>query len=79
MEASPDVARSKDSGKLLVEAVFSFYFTEFPDNLGAKEMWSVFQKYGMVVQVVIPNKKDKRAKRIGFVRFREVRDPIGLL
>lgn len=70
-----DVIRSKDSRKLISEGVVSFYFTEFADDFGAKEMWSIFQRYGMVTEVVIPNKRDKRGKRFGFVRFFEVRDP----
>lgn len=70
-----DVVRGKADRKLLPKDAVTFFFTEFPDNFGAYEMWSVFEKFGMVYEVVIPNKKDKRGKRFGFVRFHEVRDP----
>lgn len=53
----------------------SFFFTEFPDHYGAKDMWSIFQRFGRVFEVFIPNKRDKRGKRFGFVRFFEVSDP----
>lgn len=53
----------------------SFFFTEFPDDFHAKEMWDVFKKFGDVDEVVIPPKRDKRGKRFGFVRFFGVRDP----
>lgn len=53
----------------------SFFFTEFPDHYGAKDMWSVFQIFGRVFEVFIPNKRDKRGKRFGFVIFFEVSDP----
>lgn len=53
----------------------TFYFSEFPDNSGYREMWDVFQRFGKVVEVVIPNKKNRRGKRFGFVRFLGVKEP----
>lgn len=57
------------------EGIVSFYFSEFPDTHGAIEMHRAFEYYGNVVDVVIPQKRNKRGKRFGFVRFREVEDP----
>lgn len=62
----------KDGG---INRLHTFFFTEFPDDFFAKEMWSIFLKYGDVNEVVIPNKRDKRGQRFGFVRFANVRDP----
>ncbi|XP_058775700.1 uncharacterized protein LOC131649953 [Vicia villosa] len=56
------------------EEVLSFFFSEFPEEYGAKEMFEIFADFGLVVEVVIPPKRDKRGKRYGFVRFRKVRD-----
>lgn len=50
----------------------SFFFTNFPENFGREELWSVFQRYGKVIEVFIPARKDKLGNRFGFVRFLEV-------
>ncbi|KAK7277149.1 hypothetical protein RIF29_18300 [Crotalaria pallida] len=50
----------------------TFFFTNIPDSYGAKEMWEIFMKWGSVGDVVIPNKRDRRGGRFGFVRFRNV-------
>lgn len=57
------------------EDTVSFYFTEIPDSHGAREMLTAFQIYGKVVEVVIPQKRNKRGRRFGFARIRDVRDP----
>lgn len=53
----------------------SYFFTNFPDNFGEREMWSVFLKWGRAMDVYIPLKKDKWGRRFGFVRFLEVHNP----
>ncbi|CAJ2637810.1 unnamed protein product [Trifolium pratense] len=40
-----------------------------PDNFDAKAMLNIFQKYGNIVEVVIPTKRDKGGRRFGFARF----------
>ncbi|XP_058755462.1 uncharacterized protein LOC131628653 [Vicia villosa] len=47
----------------------TFFFTSFPEKLGAKQMYEIFQTYGDIDEVIIPNKRDKRGMRYGFVRF----------
>ncbi|MCI60542.1 hypothetical protein A2U01_0081798, partial [Trifolium medium] len=37
-------------------------------------MFNIFQKYGDVVEVVIPAKRDKGGRRFGFARFEQVWD-----
>jgi hypothetical protein len=52
----------------------SFYFTNLPEDLKAADLWEVFTKYGHVMDVYIPSKVDKRGKRFGFVKFKDVLD-----
>ncbi|GJT21453.1 RNA-directed DNA polymerase, eukaryota [Tanacetum coccineum] len=47
----------------------SIFVTNFPDNLGSKELWKVCQGYGKVIDVFIPNRRSKAGKRFAFVRF----------
>ncbi|KAF1894928.1 hypothetical protein Lal_00022422 [Lupinus albus] len=47
----------------------TFFFTNFPQDHGAKEMWEIFNKWGKVIEVVIPSRVDKYGKKFGFVRF----------
>lgn len=41
-------------------------------------MWGVFAKWGEVVDIFIPNKRNKDGRRFGFVRMARVEDPAGL-
>lgn len=52
----------------------SYFFSEFPEDFDAKAMLGVFQFYGRVVEVVIPNKRNKQRKRFGVTRFCDVED-----
>lgn len=70
-----DIAKSGEKFDSDRISSVSYFFSEFPDDFGAMEMLSVFQKYGRVIEVVIPYKRDKRGKRFGFVRFWGVKDP----
>ena len=54
--------------------VSTFFFTEFPEDLIAKDMFEIFADYGKVLEVIIPAKRDKRRRKFGFVRFLDVRD-----
>ncbi|GLU20772.1 hypothetical protein SLE2022_369540 [Rubroshorea leprosula] len=47
----------------------TFFFYNFPENLRAKDLWYCFQGYRKVVDVFVPNKRDKWGKRFGFVRM----------
>lgn len=60
------------------EHVSNFFFTEFPESHQAKEMFEIFEHYGLIDEVVIPQKRCKRGKRYGFVRFRMVGDEAAL-
>ncbi|KAK2442363.1 zinc finger CCCH domain-containing protein [Trifolium repens] len=50
----------------------SFFFTNFPVEVKTMELWGLFNKFGKVGEVYIPNKLDKKGHRFGFVKFKEV-------
>ncbi|GKA84028.1 nucleotide-binding alpha-beta plait domain-containing protein [Tanacetum coccineum] len=52
----------------------SVFVTNFPVQVGAKELWHACKQYGQVVDAFIPNRKSKLGKRFGFVRFIKVFD-----
>lgn len=56
----------------------SYYFTNFPDNHDLEDMWKLFLRWGRVIDVFIPQKRDKFGKRFGFVKFLEVKNPKAL-
>lgn len=58
------------------ELTSSFFTTEFPEEFGPKELFEIFKDFGLVVEVVIPPRRDKRGKWFRFVRFQKVRDEI---
>lgn len=64
--------RGKDVGE--AETLSTFFLTEFSDSFQAKEMFEVFKVFGLVVEVVIPPRRNKKGKQYGFVRFRKVGD-----
>ncbi|GKB35909.1 RNA-directed DNA polymerase, eukaryota [Tanacetum coccineum] len=37
----------------------SIFVTNFPDNLGSKELWKVCEGYGKVIDIFIPNRRSK--------------------
>jgi RNA recognition motif-containing protein len=57
----------------------SYFFTNFPDEVKAVDLWPRFARFGRVGEVFIPAKVDKQGKRFGFVKFREVKDATELL
>ena len=52
----------------------SFFFSNFPDDLGQVELWRIFQRWGSVREVVVAGKKTREGRRFGFVRFAGVRN-----
>lgn len=41
------------------EEICSFFFSEFPEEYNAKEMFEIFIDFSIVVEVVILSKRDK--------------------
>jgi RNA recognition motif-containing protein len=62
-----------------IERTTSFFFTNFPAETTASELWKLFSRYWKVGEVYIPDKLDKAGKRFGFARFEDVDDRQKLL
>jgi RNA recognition motif-containing protein len=52
----------------------SFFFTNFPEEVKAVDLWPKFARFGRVGEVYIPDKRDKQGRRFGFVKYRDVSD-----
>ncbi|GJV90425.1 RNA-directed DNA polymerase, eukaryota, reverse transcriptase zinc-binding domain protein [Tanacetum coccineum] len=52
----------------------SIFVTNFPENFSAKELWTICNQYGSVVDAFIPDKRSKSGKRFGFVCFIKIFD-----
>ncbi|MCI03981.1 transcription factor jungbrunnen 1-like, partial [Trifolium medium] len=52
----------------------SFFFTNFPEETQVVELWTLFAKHGRIGEVYIPQKRDKRGNRFGFVKFKDVKN-----
>ncbi|WJX64337.1 hypothetical protein P8452_49133 [Trifolium repens] len=66
----------------LDQVATSFFFTNFPVEVTAADLWPKFGRFGRVGEVYIPDRLDKQGRRFGFVKYRDVRDPkeqLGLL
>ena len=54
--------------------ITSFYFTRFPEDATAEELWYHLKQTRDVREVFIPRKRNRQGRRYGFVRFKGVRD-----
>nr|GEV80414.1 phragmoplast-associated kinesin-related protein [Tanacetum cinerariifolium] len=73
-EAGELLVRLKDAEEAVAAAEIStsVFVTNFPDGYGAKDLWNTGKLYGHVVDVFIPDRRTKAAKRFDFVRFLNV-------
>lgn len=55
-----------------------YFFSNFPERWGAKELWPVFQRYDRVWDVFVSTRRDRTGKRFGFVSFVGVKNPTKL-
>lgn len=60
--------------KDLDKVASSFYVTNFPESINAKDLWNTFVSHGRLVDAFIANKRSKGGKRFGFIRFMGVID-----
>ncbi|KAK2424156.1 hypothetical protein P8452_53215 [Trifolium repens] len=51
-----------------------YFINNFHDEVTTGELWKLFQKFGKVGEVYIPKKLDKKGRRFGFVKFKEVHE-----
>lgn len=54
--------------------VATLFFTHFPEDFDEKRMWGFFNRWGKVVDVYIPRKRNKEGRRFGFLRMEGVLD-----
>ncbi|GKV03570.1 hypothetical protein SLEP1_g15846 [Rubroshorea leprosula] len=52
----------------------AFFFTNFPEEWSYTDMWSTFRKFGRVIEIYSPMKRNKSGSRFGFVRFLDVKN-----
>ncbi|GJV89966.1 RNA-directed DNA polymerase, eukaryota, reverse transcriptase zinc-binding domain protein [Tanacetum coccineum] len=60
--------------KDLEKTATSFYVTNFPDSINAKDLWTVCTPFGRLVDAFIANKRSKGGKRFGFICYVGVND-----
>jgi RNA recognition motif-containing protein len=75
-EGSARAASGKKNGYFhhLDRVTTSFFITNFPLEATSEDLWKLFLKFGNVGEVFIPKKLDKRGRRFGFVKFKEVKE-----
>lgn len=66
----PNLMRRSTGG--IEKDTFSFFFTNFLEDFLFQELWKAFMKWGKVVDVYVPLKRDEFWKKFGFVRILEV-------
>lgn len=54
------------------EVLVSFFFSEIPDRVKARDIFNLFGCHEDVMEVVIPSRKNKLDKRYGFAIFLNV-------
>lgn len=47
----------------------TFYFTNFPKDWGVEPLWKMFSRWGCVMDVFLPRKRNKMGWPFGFVWF----------
>jgi len=60
--------------KHLDSSTVSFFFTKYPEKAKNSYLRKLFECYGQVVEVFVPQKVDKWRRKFGFVKFKEVED-----
>lgn len=52
----------------------TFFFSDFTDSWSVKDIFFEFKDLGVIDEIFIPAKKDRRGQKYGFVRFVDVAD-----
>jgi hypothetical protein len=58
----------------LDQVATSYFFTNFPEEIKAVDLWPKFTRFGRVGEVYIPDKRDKQGRWFGFVKYRDVKN-----
>lgn len=56
------------------ESITSFYFTNFSEDWGTESLWKMFNRWGRVIDVYLPIKRNKVGRLFSFVRFEGVQN-----
>jgi hypothetical protein len=73
-KATANSEKRREYLQLIDRVTTSFFFTNIPDDATSETLWKLFLKFGRVMEVYIPRKLDKRGRRFGFVKYKEVND-----
>nr|GEV66718.1 RNA-directed DNA polymerase, eukaryota [Tanacetum cinerariifolium] len=78
--SSREANKSFQSNEDLTRKIsFSVFVTNFPEHFSSQDLWNVWNIYGKVIDVYIPQKKSKAGKKFAFVRFINVKNWIASL
>ncbi|KAK1403272.1 hypothetical protein POM88_002877 [Heracleum sosnowskyi] len=59
--------RSKEK-KSPVREVSTIFMVNIPIEISARALWSFFKECGKIIDIILPRKRDKNGKRIGFIK-----------
>ncbi|CAH1422791.1 unnamed protein product [Lactuca virosa] len=76
ISARTEVRRKKHLVNTSMET--TFYVSNIPNDYRLAEIRSPFTKFGQVVDVFIPPKKNRNGKHFAFIRFNRVKDELAL-
>jgi hypothetical protein len=77
-EGVPVQTKKCISFSFLDRTTTSFFFTNFSEEIKTTVLWSSFARFGNVMEVFIPKKLNKEGRRFGFVKFKDVTNPVAL-
>ena len=62
------VQRKKKVGKARMESSFTIFLYNIPGECKAREIWNCLRGSGVILDIILPRKRDKRGKIYGFVK-----------
>ncbi|KAK8469885.1 hypothetical protein PHAVU_004G009401 [Phaseolus vulgaris] len=62
----------------MVSSFTTFFFSNFPNGYGEKDMFKIFQRWARVKEVYISHRLNKWGRRFGFVRLFDVKNVVKL-
>lgn len=61
--------KTKKDNKVYKNAeIFTIFLHDIPEAAQSKEIWQLFQACGQIRDIILPRKRDRNGKRIGFVQ-----------
>ncbi|KAL1812161.1 hypothetical protein ACET3Z_022226 [Daucus carota] len=62
------VQRRKRTKKVPSHSSFTIFISGIPMKASAREVWNFFSRHGKILDIILPRKRDKNNRRIGFVK-----------